>query len=232
MIKIRRSHERGLAEHGWLKSRHTFSFAEYYDPEHMGFGPLRVINEDWIAAATGFNTHPHKDMEIITYVVSGRLRHKDSMGNVAIIRPGEVQHMSAGTGILHSEHNDMQDQETHLFQIWILPDQRGIQPGYGQKSFENELNTKKLVHVISKEGRDGSISLHQDADIYISRLKKSEGLSFKISPGRRLWIQLIKGAVDINGEKIEAGDAFAAEQILTAEISSTEDSEMILFDLP
>ena len=154
------------------------------------------------------------------------------MGNVAIIRPGEVQHMSAGTGILHSEHNDMQDQETHLFQIWIMPDQRGVQPGYGQKSFEKELNFQNLVHVISKDGRDGSISIHQDANIYISRLKKSEGLSFKSPPGRRLWIQLIKGAADINGEKIEAGDAIAAEKIQSTEISATEDSEMILFDLP
>ncbi|WII72617.1 pirin family protein [Bdellovibrio sp. 22V] len=232
MLTIRRSNERGLAEHGWLKSRHTFSFAEYYDPQHMGFGPLRVINEDRIAGGSGFETHPHRDMEIISYVISGGLRHRDSMGNVAVIKPGEVQRMSAGTGVLHSEFNDEDNKETHFFQIWIMPNQRGVKPGYGQKSFEQELNSQKLVHVISKDGKDGSISIHQDADMYISRLKKSETLDFKLEAPRRLWLQLVKGSVEVNGEKLETGDAVAATDIGTAKIVANDDSEMILFELP
>ncbi|WP_374080483.1 pirin family protein [Bdellovibrio bacteriovorus] len=232
MLTIRKSNERGLAEHGWLKSRHTFSFAEYYDPQHMGFGPLRVINEDRIAGGTGFDTHPHRDMEIISYVISGGLSHKDSMGNIAVIRPGEVQRMSAGTGVLHSEYNDQEKDETHFFQIWIMPEKRGVKPGYGQKSFEKELNSQKLVHVISKDGRNGSIDINQDANVYISRLKKSQDLDFNVPAGRKLWLQLVKGSVQVNGESIQTGDAIAATDISTAAITASEDSEMILFDLP
>lgn len=232
MLTIRKSNDRGLAEHGWLKSRHTFSFAEYYDPQHMGFGPLRVINEDRIAGGTGFDTHPHRDMEIISYVISGGLRHRDSMGNVTVIKPGEVQRMSAGTGVMHSEYNDQDKDETHFFQIWITPEKRGVKPGYGQKSFEKELNSQKLVHVISKDGVNGSIDINQDANVYISRLKKSEDLDFKVPAGRKLWLQLVKGSVQVNGEAIQTGDAIAATDISTAAITASEDSEMILFDLP
>jgi redox-sensitive bicupin YhaK (pirin superfamily) len=231
MIAVRKSNDRGLAEHGWLKSRHTFSFAEYYDPEFMGFGSLRVINEDRIQGGTGFGTHPHKDMEIISYVVSGALQHKDSMGNVAVIKPGEIQRMSAGTGVAHSEYNDEKTKETHFFQIWITPDHRGGKPGYGQKSFEKELAEQKIVHVISKDGRDGSISINQDANMYISRLKKSEALDYKLNEGRKLWIQLVKGSAKVNDKEIETGDAIAAIDIGTAKIEAKEDSEMIIFDL-
>jgi redox-sensitive bicupin YhaK (pirin superfamily) len=232
MMLIRKSDERGLAEHGWLKSRHTFSFAEYYDPKFMGFGPLRVINEDRIRGGTGFDTHPHRDMEIISYVISGGLRHKDSMGNVALITPGEVQRMSAGTGVRHSEYNDEKDGEAHFFQIWIMPDKQGVEPGYGQKSFEKELNSQKLVHVISPDGKEGSISIHQDANMYISRLKKTESFNFEMKPNRKLWLQMVKGSVQVNDQQIETGDAIAATDISTAQITALEDSEMILFDLP
>ncbi|WP_413558963.1 pirin family protein [Bdellovibrio sp. HCB209] len=232
MLTIRRSNERGLANHGWLKSLHTFSFAEYYDPQHMHFGPLRVINEDRISGGSGFDTHPHRDMEIISYVVSGALQHKDSMGNVAVIRPGEVQRMSAGTGVLHSEYNDQEKDETHFFQIWIMPNARGVQPGYGQKSFETELNSQKLVHVVSQDGKNGTIGIHQDADMFISRLKKSEELEFNIGDTRRMWLQVVKGNVEVNGEKLATGDAIAATDVAVANIKASDDSEMILFNLP
>lgn len=232
MFTIRKSNERGLANHGWLKSKHTFSFAEYYDPAHMGFGPLRVINEDRIAGGTGFGTHPHSDMEIISYVISGGLKHKDSMGNETIIKPGEVQRMSAGTGIRHSEYNEKENEETHFLQIWIMPERRGVTPSYGQKSFEKELNSQKLVHVVSKDGRNGSITMNQDANVYVSRLKAGEGFNFELPEYRRLWVQLIKGSVEVNGQKLEAGDAASAVDITTADFRSTAYSEMILFDLP
>lgn len=231
MLKIRRSEDRGIAEHGWLKSRHTFSFAEYYDPKHMNFGPLRVINEDRISGGEGFDPHPHRDMEIISYVISGGLSHKDSMGNIAVIRPGEVQRMSAGTGVIHSEYNDQENTETHFFQIWIMPNQRGVAPGYGQKSFEKELNSQKIVHVISPDGKDGSISIHQDADMYISRLAANDSLDFKIEEGKQMWLQLVKGEIEVNGETLKAGDAISATDIKSVDIKSLKDSEMILFKL-
>jgi len=232
MLTVRKSNDRGLAEHGWLKSRHTFSFAEYYNPEFMGYGPLRVINEDRIQGGTGFGTHPHRDMEIISYVISGALQHKDSMGNVAVIKPGEVQRMSAGTGVAHSEYNNEKDKETHFFQIWIMPDHRGGKPGYGQKSFENELVTQKLVHVISKDGKDGSISINQDANMYISRLKKNDTFNFPVNENRKVWIQLVSGSIQVDDQEIETGDTIAAEKVALVKIKSKDDSEMILFDLP
>ncbi len=207
MLQLRKSDERGLADHGWLKSRHTFSFADYYNPKHMGFKSLRVINEDRIDGGTGFGTHPHRDMEIISYVVKGGLVHQDSMGTKAVILPGEVQRMSAGNGIAHSEKNQLADLETHFFQIWILPNQTGGTPGYGQKSFEKELNEKKLVLVISQDGREGSLQIKQDADLYISRLPKSETLDFKIRQQRGVWIQVLKGKLTVNGQEISSGDA-------------------------
>ena len=231
MLQLRKSDERGLANHGWLKSRHTFSFAEYYDPRHMGFRALRVINEDRIEGGTGFGAHPPRDMEIISYVVSGGLKHKDDMGNETVIRPGEIQKMSAGTGVVHSEYNSESDQETHFFQIWIMPNQRGGAPGYGQKSFEKELNSKKMVLVISQDEREGSIGIKQDADLYLSRLKANDRIEFQLRPTRGAWIQVIKGAIDVNGEKISAGDALSFEDQELLKFQALEDSELMLFDL-
>lgn len=231
MEQHRKSGERGDANHGWLKSKHTFSFADYYDSKHMGFRTLRVINEDRIDGGTGFGSHPHRDMEIISYVVSGALEHKDSMGTTAIIRPGEVQKMSAGTGVVHSEKNAMSNDVTHFFQIWIMPETNGGAPGYGQKSFENDLNSKKIVLVVSKDARDGSLSIKQDADLYISRLKKDDDLNYKIRPNRGVWLQMVKGKVIVNGKELFVGDAlsFEREDLLT--IKALEQSELMLFDL-
>lgn len=231
MFSIRKSGERGYADHGWLKSRHTFSFANYFDPKQMGFKNLRVINEDKIAGGTGFGSHPHSDMEIISYVVQGALEHKDSMGTKAIIRPGEVQRMSAGTGVIHSEINAQINEETHFFQIWITPNIKGAIPGYGQKSFENELNTKSLVHVISKDGRDSSIEINQDADMFISRLKKDEDFDYIIRPERGLWLQVVKGHIETAGNTLKSGDALSTLDEPLIKIKAIEDSEIILFDL-
>jgi len=191
MLEVRRATDRGLGDHGWLKSRHSFSFADYYDPERMGFGDLRVINEDRIEGGTGFPTHGHRDMEIISYVISGGLEHQDSMGNKTRILPGEVQRMSAGTGVSHSEYNAFQDRPTHFMQIWIQPERRGLKPGYGQKSFEGELKEKNLVLVVSRSGRDGSIEIAQDADLYLSRSSESKTIQFEVRQGRRIWLQMI-----------------------------------------
>ena len=231
MLQLRKSNERGLANHGWLKSRHTFSFAEYYDPKHMGFRSLRVINEDRIEGGTGFGSHPHRDMEIISYVVSGALEHKDSMGNKALIRPGEVQRMSAGSGVVHSEYNAFPDEETHFFQIWILPSKAGGAPGYGQKSFEEDLNSKKQVLVVSQDGRDGSISIKQDADLYLSRLKSGEDLRFQLRPKRGAWVQVIKGHANVNGQDLMAGDALSFENEELLQFKALDNSELMIFDL-
>lgn len=231
MIQRINSNERGLANHGWLKSRHTFSFAEYYNPRQMGFRSLRVINEDRIEGGSGFGAHPHRDMEIISYVVKGALEHKDSMGTKAIIRPGEVQRMSAGSGVVHSEYNADPEEETHFFQIWILPNRAGGEPGYGQKSFEAELNSKKMVLVVSQEGREGSIAIKQDADLYISRLKEKDSQSFQLRAGRGAWVQVVKGRIKVNGEEISTGDALSFENEERLNFESLEDSELMLFDL-
>jgi len=231
MQLLRKSEDRGLANHGWLKSRHTFSFAEYYDPQHMGFRSLRVINEDRIEGGTGFGKHPHRDIEIISYVVEGALEHKDSMGNETVIRPGEVQRLSAGQGIAHSESNQKLDEETHFFQIWILPKTTGGTPGYGQKSFEKELNSQKMVLVVSEEARDGSIGIKQDADIYISRLKKNDDVQFQLRPERGAWIQIVKGQIDVNGKKLSEGDALSFENAELLRFQALEPSEFLLFDL-
>lgn len=231
MFTIRRSNERGFANHGWLKSRHTFSFADYYDPKHMGFKSLRVINEDRIDGGTGFGAHPHRDMEIISYVISGALEHKDSMGNVAQIKPGEVQRMSAGTGVVHSEYNAFPNEETHFFQIWILPNQTGTTPGYGQKSFEEKIHSEKMALVVSQDGRDGSITIKQDADMYISRLKEKETVEFNLKAGRGAWVQIVKGKIRIGDEELSTGDALSTTEAQLLSFKALEDSEFILFDL-
>lgn len=230
MLTIRKSGERGYADHGWLKSFHSFSFANYYDPAHMGFRSLRVINQDKIDSGTGFGAHPHKDMEIITYVVKGELEHKDSMGNVAKIVPGEVQRMTAGTGVVHSEFSVSPD-ETELFQIWIMPENNGGAPGYGQKSFAKELSSQKLTLVISPDGRDGSIPIKQNADLYISRLKSGQDISFEVRSNRGIWIQLISGELKINEQVISQGDAAATDKAQTLLIKAHQDAEFMIFDL-
>lgn len=231
MLQLRRSHERGMADHGWLKSRHTFSFADYHDPAHMGFRALRVINEDHIQGGTGFGAHPHRDMEIISYVVSGALQHQDSMGNKTVIRPGEVQTMSAGTGVVHSEHNPLPNEDTHLLQIWILPKARGGTPRYGQKSFEAELDSGRMTLVVSQDGRDGSIGIKQDADLYIARPRPNENLEFRVRPGRGAWVQVVQGRLMVNGTEVLAGDALAFEDEELLKIETASQSEFLLFDL-
>lgn len=231
MFTVRKSNERGFADHGWLKSRHTFSFADYYDPKHMGFKNLRVINEDRIAGGTGFGAHPHRDMEIISYVIKGALEHKDSMGNITQIKPGEVQRMSAGTGVVHSEYNASPNEETHFFQIWIMPNQLGHNPGYGQKTFEDKINSEKLALVVSQDGRDGSITIKQDADMYISRLKAKDKVEFNLKAGRGAWVQIVKGQISIGNEELTSGDAISTHESQILKFNAIEDSEFILFDL-
>lgn len=228
---LRRSDQRGFANHGWLQSHHSFSFADYYDPKNMGFRDLRVINEDHIEGGTGFGMHPHRDMEIITYVIRGALEHKDSMGNKETIRPGEVQRMSAGTGVLHSEYNAQADEEVHLLQIWILPKTHGGSPGYEQKSFGKELDTKKMTLVVSQDGREGSIGINQDVDLYISRLRSGDSTEFQLRPNRGVWIQLIKGQLEVSGQTVSAGDAMTFEEAELIQLKSLENSEFMLFDL-
>ena len=236
MMTVRKSNERGGGDHGWLKSQHTFSFADYYDPSMMGFGPLRVINEDYIASERGFGAHPHRDMEIITYVVDGEVHHRDSMGNEGVIRPGEVQHMTAGTGVVHSEFSGKVERDTHLLQIWILPDRAGHTPGYGQKSFSEQIASNHLVEVASPDGRNGSIAIHQDARLYVSRTRANDSLKFDVKPGRRVWLQLVKGHLTVAGADgkvdVRAGDGVAITGETALQLQSGEPSEALIFDLP
>lgn len=232
MITLRKSDERGFADHGWLKSWHTFSFANYQDPKHVRFSVLRVINEDKIEGGEGFGTHPHNDMEIITYVIKGALEHKDSMGNSTIIRPGEVQRMTAGTGVTHSEFNHFKDQDTHLLQIWIFPDKKDYKPGYGQKSFEEASKKNNFVLVVSQDGREGSITMNQDASLYLSKPKAKEKIHFDISAGRKVWIQVVRGNLLVNDIAIKDGDGLSASDEKNLQIVANKDSEFLLFDLP
>ncbi|MBX3021978.1 MAG: pirin family protein [Bdellovibrionales bacterium] len=231
MMKIRRSHERGHADHGWLKSYHSFSFADYYDPDNMGFRDLRVINEDIIAGGGGFPTHGHRDMEIVSYVLEGALEHQDSMGNKAQILPGEVQYMSAGTGVQHSEYNPRPTEATHLLQIWILPEQRGLKPRYGQKSFARELEGGELTLVVSRDGRQGSIAISQDADLHIARPRAGTETAFNLREGRYVYLQVLRGELNVNGEKLNPGDAVAVAKEQELKIRANVDSEYLLFDL-
>ena len=231
MIKIRRSDERGHANHGWLDSRFSFSFADYYDPRFMGFRSLRVINEDYVEPAQGFPTHGHRDMEIITYVIDGELSHRDSMGNGETIRPHEVQRMTAGTGVLHSEYSSPTDR-THLLQIWILPEKQNLQPGYEQKPFPPEEKRGKLRLVASKGGDDGSVHINQDVRLYASILTNGDEVTHTLADGRHAWVQLISGSLIVNGEQLNPGDGAAISDESELKLSSGADrTEFLLFDL-
>lgn len=232
MITIRPSRDRGAANFGWLDSRHTFSFGNYYDPEHMGFGPLRVINEDKVTPAYGFGTHGHRDMEIISYVLAGALAHKDSIGNGSTIRPGDVQRMSAGTGILHSEFNASETAPVHFLQIWMVPEQKGLEPGYEQAYFAPEEKQGQLRLVGSRDGRDGSITIHQQVDLYATQLSTGESVTHELVEGHKAWVHVARGMVNLNGHDLTAGDgaAIAQEAALTL-AGSFEDTEVLLFDM-
>ncbi len=230
MMEIRKANERGHAELGWLDSYHTFSFADYYDPQWMGFRSLRVINDDLVMPGKGFGTHPHRDMEIITYVLSGALEHKDSMGNGRVIRPGEVQYMAAGTGVQHSEFNPSKDEAVHLLQIWIQPDQKSVQPRYAEKSLADA--PAGILHLVtSKTGRDSSIAINQDADLWLAKLDARNRVTHKLAPGRHAWVHVAEGEVSLNEKKLSGGDAAAISQATSLELSATKPSQVLLFDL-
>jgi redox-sensitive bicupin YhaK (pirin superfamily) len=232
-MQIRRASDRGYADHGWLRSFHTFSFADYYAPAHMGFRSLRVINEDRVEGGKGFGTHPHRDMEIISYVLSGALQHKDSMGTGSVIRPGDVQRMSAGTGVTHSEFNASPTELVHFLQIWILPDGRGYPPGYEQKHFTEAERQGRLRLVASNDGREGSLTLHQDASLFAGLLAPGERVSHQLVQGRYAWLHVASGKVQVGGQELGAGDAasFESGEIPQIEITGQEPAEVLLFDL-
>lgn len=230
MTNIRKSDERGHANHGWLDSYHTFSFADYYDPKHVNFRSLRVINEDFIAPGQGFGTHPHSDMEIITYIVKGALQHRDSMGNTAVMRAGDIQRISAGSGIMHSEFNASKREPLHLLQIWLMPDKKGVKPGYVEKSFA-QAEPGKLYLATSKTGRDGSIPINQDADLYFSKLNAGQTTELALRPGRSAWLQLIEGKLEANGSLLQAGDAAGFEKVDALKVSAVDSAHFLLFDL-
>ena len=231
MISVRRADDRGVAKRGWLDSRHTFSFGDYQDPDHMGFGTLRVINEDVIQPGKGFGTHGHQDMEIVTYILDGALEHKDSMGNGAVLRPGEVQRMSAGTGIEHSEFNPSPTDPVHLLQIWILPERNGLEPGYEQKSFPDDERRGTLRLVGARDGRHGAVTIHQDVDLYATILEDSAEVTHALRPGRKAWVQVARGTVGLNGQPLAQGDGAAVSDEATLTFTGTPDAEVLLFDM-
>lgn len=231
MIRIRKSADRGPADHGWLVSKHSFSFANYYDPEHMGWGNLRVINEDRIAPGTGFGAHGHRDMEIVSYVMSGELSHKDSMGNEQVIAPGDVQRMTAGTGVVHSEHNHAAGQTTHFLQIWLLPSSQNLEPGYEQKHFSNAEKTNALRLVASPDGAQGSVQLNANARIYASLLDGTESVAMDWSAGRKGYVFVVSGAVSMNGQTLTSGDAALLENESSLRLESSGPAEVLVFDL-
>jgi redox-sensitive bicupin YhaK (pirin superfamily) len=230
MITIRKANERGHAEHGWLDSYHSFSFADYYDSQWMGFRSLRVINDDLVMPGMGFGAHPHKDMEIITYVLSGSLEHKDSMGNGRVIRPGEVQYMSAGSGVRHSEANPSKTEASHFLQIWIMPDANGVKPRYAEKSLR-DAPTGRLNLVTSKTGRDGSIAIHQDADLWLAKLEAGQQVAHVLAKGRNAWLHVAEGEVTLNGKTLSGGDAAAITSETKLELNAIKPSQVLLFDL-
>ena len=231
-MDIRRAHERGHAEHGWLESYHTFSFADYYDPQHMGFGPLRVINEDWVQPGQGFGTHGHSDMEIITYVLEGAVEHKDSMGNGSVIRPGNVQRMSAGTGVRHSEFNPSRDEVLHLLQIWIEPNVLGIEPGYEERLFDVQSKRGRLRLIASTDGREGSAHIHQDARVYAAVIDGADRVQHVPAAGRLTFLHVARGVLSVNGELLRAGDAAQVSEATEITLDAGENAEALLFDLP
>jgi redox-sensitive bicupin YhaK (pirin superfamily) len=230
MKTIRRAGDRGHVNHGWLDTYHTFSFASYYDPEQMGFRSLRVINDDTVAGGGGFGAHPHRDMEIITYVLKGALAHEDSMGNGRVIGPGEFQYMAAGTGVRHSEFNHSPSEPVHLLQIWIVPDEKGVKPRYAEKSM-GAAESGRLHLVASKTGRDGSMAVHQDADLYFARLSSGEATVHSLAPGRHAWVHVAEGGVTVNGEKLGAGDAVAISEEQEVQLTGVGPAQVLLFDL-
>jgi redox-sensitive bicupin YhaK (pirin superfamily) len=234
MLKIRRASERGHADHGWLSSRHTFSFADYYDPAHMGFRALRVINEDRVAPGQGFPRHPHRDMEIVSYVLDGALAHRDSMGTGSTIRPGDVQRMSAGTGVAHSEYNDSKADPVHFLQIWLMPSQRGIAPSYEQKTFTPEQKLGQLRVVASPDGRDSSVTLHTDATLYAGLFGSGQSARLDLAPGRHAWVHVARGSARVNGQDLAAGDAVALSDEAAVVVEGRPEAELgevLVFDL-
>jgi redox-sensitive bicupin YhaK (pirin superfamily) len=232
MNEIRRSEDRGFADHGWLKSFHTFSFADYFDPEHVEFGPLRVINEDRVQGGAGFGTHAHRDMEIISYVLSGALAHKDSMGNGSTIRPGDVQLMSAGSGVRHSEFNPLPDEDTHFLQIWIQPSKLNITPSYEEKRFDSDEKRGRLRLIVSPDRIDGSLLIHQDARVFAGLFDGAENADLTVQRGRRIYVHVARGAVKANGVELGAGDALRVTDDAHLRLDSGRDAEVLVFDLP
>jgi len=232
MNQIRRANERGRARHGWLDSFHSFSFAGYHDPSHMGFGPLRVINEDRVQPGQGFGTHGHRDMEIISYVLEGGLAHRDSMGNGSVIRPGDVQRMSAGTGITHSEYNASERDAVHFLQIWIEPDVRGIAPSYEEKRFDDASKRGQWRLIASRDGREGSVRIHQDARLYVTRLEAGESISHELASGRRAYVHVIRGDARVNEQPLTTGDALKVENEREVRVDQAQAADVLLFDLP
>ena len=231
MLDIIRSDDRGSADHGWLKAKHTFSFAEYRNPERVHFGKVRVINEDRIAPGQGFATHPHNDMEIVTYIISGAIEHKDSMGNGTVISAGEVQRMTAGTGVLHSEFNHSEEQELHLLQIWIFPEEKNLTPGYEQTLFSREEKLNRLRLVGSRDGREGSVTIHQDVDLYASIVEEGKNVMLDDVADRRIFVQIVSGSVELNGETLAAGDGVQIRDVSAIDITANDDAELLLFSM-
>jgi len=231
MLTIRKAEDRGHANHGWLNTYHTFSFASYYEPKHMGFRALRVINEDRVSPGNGFGTHGHRDMEIITYVLEGALEHKDSIGTGSVIQPGEVQRMSAGTGILHSEFNHSKSESVHFLQIWLLPEKEGLPPSYEQRNFSPAKTPGKLHLVAARDGRDAAVTVHQDVDLYAAVLEPGDRVSHSLQPQRHAWVQVARGAITLNGLSLDKGDGAAISEETDVVIEATTDAEILLFDL-
>lgn len=232
MFALRKSEDRGQARFGWLDSRHSFSFGSYYDPAHMGFGPLRVINQDVVNPGAGFGAHGHRDMEILSYVLSGALEHRDNMGTGSVIRPGDVQRMSAGTGVMHSEYNHSQTEPVEFLQIWIEPEARGLKPGYEQKHFAPADRRGRLALLASRDGRDGSLTMHQDAALYGGFFDGAEAAEYALTPGRGAWVHVVRGALDVAGQRLHAGDGLAVTDQPVLSLSGGTDAEILLFDIP
>ena len=231
MIRVRPAGERGKTQTGWLDSRHTFSFGDYHDPQNMGFSHLRVINEDRVRPGAGFPTHSHRDMEIITYVLEGALAHKDSTGTSSVIRVGDVQRMSAGTGISHSEYNASQTEPVHFLQIWIVPNETGLQPGYEQRSLNLEKNSSKWVLIAARDGREGAVKVHQDVELYLAAISAGQQLNYRLKPGRQAWLQVTRGTATINGTLVGAGDGVSVSEEEILEVTAAQVAELLLFNL-